>query len=330
MEVSRMTNETGAASYLSIKNMTAMKGIAVLLVFVHHAYLTSGVLRDSVFRVIPQSFGFLAVSVFFFVMGYGLAYKTITYQSAGSMIRRVISQIIPIILLCLIYGVFRPLIGEKVSFLFVIKSFFINTWLIEYGWYFYVALYFNVLISFFYLVFKRKQTLVVIICSGLILVFYFIELIVNRSSIEYECLLNIVLGMMWFRYSKTITQRITAHRIIALLVGIASFIICLLISYLCNIAIVATFFRSLSAIAFVYIFLISTIWVNITNKVSLWLGNHSLEIYGLQGLVFMTLVYFQVEKNIIVYFSLAIVATVLLSVLMCPARVKLQNLIRKE
>lgn len=50
---------------------TNMKGVLVLLVFLHHAFQYGAILHRSAFSFIFDSLGFLSVGSFLFISGYG-------------------------------------------------------------------------------------------------------------------------------------------------------------------------------------------------------------------------------------------------------------------
>lgn len=314
--------------YLGKENMNAMKGIAAIMVLTHHIYLYSGILTDSVFRVIPQSFGSLAVAVFFFVTGYGHACKMGKRMSVRQAFFGILSRYLPILILLPLYLGIRLLIGETVSGGNVAKALVVNTWLIEFGWYFYVSLYFCILFSVSHLLFKGNEAAVTLFCACGVLAYYAYGLLTNASSMVFECAPVLLLGMCWQRGAKWITKRVLRHPIWILAGCGLAFALCMGLSYYVSNWQISIALKTLSAMAFAALFLIATIWINICNPVFLWLGDRSLEIYGLQGAVLLLLTFYLTNRSVVLFIILAYLLTILLAAVVYPGRRKLFSLLK--
>ena len=58
---------------ISKEKSLSVRGLMAIAVIIHHAYQYGPLFKDNIITsVILQSYGFLAVSVFFFISGYGL------------------------------------------------------------------------------------------------------------------------------------------------------------------------------------------------------------------------------------------------------------------
>lgn len=320
-----INKDEDAYGYLSKTNMNAMKGIAALMVLTHHIYLTGGVMADSVFRIIPQSFGALAVSIFFFVTGYGFSCKLGQRVAVRKALLGVLSRYIPILVLALPYWGIRMVIGETFSKWNVLKAFVMNTWLIEYGWYFYISLYFCVIFYASHLLFRGKAAGVLLVCTCSVLAYYVCGLFANASSMVFECVPVLLLGMYWQRCAKGITKRVRKHPIWSLIGCGAAFVLCMGLSYYVKSRQISIVLKTASAMAFIALLLLGTIWINIRNRVFLWLGDRSLEIYGLQGAVLLLLLYYITNDPAILFIVLAYGITFLLAAIVYPARKKLYS-----
>lgn len=127
-------------SYLSPNNTKALKGIMAIAVVLSHIY-TSGVFRfesSALAFIFGSVLGYVPVSVFFFLSGYGLM---CSYKSKGKdYIRhfprnRLLPFYITIVLAIIIYFILHISMGDGVSLFQLFKSFTLGGTIITYGWY---------------------------------------------------------------------------------------------------------------------------------------------------------------------------------------------------
>ena len=127
-------------------NTDCLKGILAICVLLCHlwgslvqenASLVSGIAGRGL-GVVMMSLGYLAVSMFFFLSGYGLM---VQYKKRGETYTKSFLQkrVLPLYLLCVILIVFywgaRTVFGESVSVGDLVRSFFFGGTVISKGWY---------------------------------------------------------------------------------------------------------------------------------------------------------------------------------------------------
>ena len=131
---------------LSLKSCNSYRGMFALVVILHHISqrVTCGYLLPDFTRV-----GYLAVSVFFFLSGYGLLKKHLSDDnySRGFLQKRIPTILIPYILMTVLYWCVYAVLGDVKSIEFLWNDFLKNGNLIVwFSWYvvaillFYLAL----------------------------------------------------------------------------------------------------------------------------------------------------------------------------------------------
>lgn len=188
---------------LSLDDSIILKGIFANTVLLHHLNQNTAVLNGCFLDNIFQTLGYLSVSVFLFLSGYGL---TVTYNIKGEKYikgfpkNRILPFYIQNLILIGIYLIFWLIIGEKLSVRRIILSFFFGHTVIKYGWYIQTTL---LLYLLFYLShkFKNKTARIITFIGGY--AFYFILCRLNNCwEMWYVSILAFATGVFYAKFYK--------------------------------------------------------------------------------------------------------------------------------
>ena len=313
--------------YLSKEQTCGLKGVAALMVLIHHLYLTSGILSGSVFRAVPQAFGYLAVAVFFFLSGYGLAESV--KKKGGAYIRlfprlRLVPFYAIIPLLIVIYAIVRGMSGS-VSWTAVANAFFRDTGMIEYGWYFYVILYAYAFFWMVYRLFLRHPRMQAGVFAVGVLYYYASGLLFKQSSVAYECIPALLLGMTWSRNRDKIDHCAEDRFWFGVIGAGMGFAATYVGSYALQNSRFAVLLKTLSALCFVIVAVLLLKRVLLQGAILHWLGTRSLEIYGLQGVPILLLKQTSIPSVPMLYIPLTAVLTMLCAAVAHPVFFSMQS-----
>ena len=113
------------------------KGYLAIIVFLHHAILYSSCLMDTIIFKIFSLGGFLAVSAFFFLSGYGLSVSSKRDRTyIDTMVKNRVFVIYLNYLICVFcYIVLYLIIKRDISFELLVQSFLFGKTIVFGGWY---------------------------------------------------------------------------------------------------------------------------------------------------------------------------------------------------
>ncbi|MBQ7831180.1 MAG: acyltransferase [Clostridia bacterium] len=330
--------------YLSLKNTICLKGILAICIILCHLWgaivegkpsLGDGVIGNTVGRICTV-LGYLSVALFFFISGYGLCVqsekKGDTYLN-GFLLKRVLPLYIINILLIIFYALFNLLLEGMFSWKIVLQSFFFGGTIISKGWYLQAIL---VWYLFFFIVFKfiKSNKLQIVAMIGAFLVYLTACLIMQLSSTWYEGVFCLILGIVWAKYFKQISEILSKNKwfILSILIVGLLFAVSFVFgnfSFLSPPIRVAV--KSISACMFTIFVVLFLRIVPINNIVTLFLGKISLEIYVFHGFFLMLYrckhIYI---NNWILYSVLVIASTILLAWMIYPLFSMILKLGKKE
>lgn len=311
--------------YLSKDNSICLKGILAVCVLVCHLYGTSGLFKGSLFgAIILQSLGELAVSVFFFLSGYGLmySYKIKKDDYLKKFVRkRIIPFYIIIFYLAIVYTVFHILLNDNITIEMFVKALTFGGGIVSNGWYLQVQL---LLYIIFYLICKIfKRTHVQLIIVAFIEVLYcMIMMFFDLPAYWYQSVLTFALGTIWAAYKDKIDGYLVraGKKSTVLLAGAGiMFIIAFLARYKIDGVVLNKIFSMTVNIFFVVFVMLFIYFVRINFKLTRWLGKISLEIYVVQG-IFLTLYHSQFFyfENTYLYIIAVVFSTIAASYFLHP------------
>ena len=193
-------------NYMSIKTCNSYRGFFALIVILHHISqrVTSGALAPDFTRI-----GYLAVSVFFFLSGYGLQKKNLSCEnySRGFLLKRIPAILIPYIIMTFLYWLTYALLGDVRSFSVVMDNFIKNgDPIVWFSWY-------VVCILVFYFVFFALMKLFGKNRLGMVLggiAYYIIYVILCRALSFglwwYSTALLLIVGILLASYEEKILR----------------------------------------------------------------------------------------------------------------------------
>jgi len=278
--------------YLSIESGKCMRGFFALLVLMHHI---SQVTTDGLLFSNLNYIGFLPVSIFFFLSGYGLQkshMNTEDYKN-GFLIKRVIKILIPYVIVTFLFWILYLANGfffsVKDVFVFAIKGNPIAT----HSWFIISIMAFYFIFWLLMLLFNKHHgrmivgafiwnVVYVLFCFGMIYGVWW-----------YDASIVFVFGMLWAYKEKSILPFVKKYYKIVLFLVIEMFLICFFVRDK-SIALDPLNYKDIiltmiSAILFSIIVLLINLKIKFKCKTLAKIGEISLELYLVHGLFILGL-----------------------------------------
>ncbi len=158
---------------LTLAKTNALKGLFAIMVLLHHIGQNTTFLNGTFADMIVETLGYLSVSMFLFLSGYGLS---VSHKLKGENYIKTFpkNKILPFyiqnLILIAIYFIFWQIIGETLSTRRIVLSFFFGHTVIKYGWYIQTTLLLYIL---FFVAFKSKNRFIKIAIFTLGYIGYF-------------------------------------------------------------------------------------------------------------------------------------------------------------
>lgn len=267
---------SGDNCYLALDNTLSIRGLLAICIVLHHG---SGYLTKMSFISPFQHIGYLIVSLFFFLSGYGLTYglKNKKGYMDGFLKKRLISVLIPYWICNTVYYAGVHLMGGQIE----AKRFILSMLLLKVingsMWYVQLQVLFYLL---FYATFAKKDNRPLF--YTLFFVLYAGALAAGVEELYTESALAFPLGVIWCCYQDKIDKTMDAHYWTGLMgvVGITALSFFLKFTgALIDSDLVKQLGSSISAVAFC----VSALWIakkiRISNHGLSFLGSISYEIY---------------------------------------------------
>lgn len=317
-----MDNLDRQTDRLSKENTDCLKGILAACVLSHHLFQYSGQLRGTAAGTILQAMGYLAVSEFLFLSGYGL---TISYKKRGAIYvlqfakNRILPFYIVDILLIALYTVKNYVVWGQFQGGLIIQSFLFGNTIVGGGWYLQVQLLLYILWFFIYKSAVAEQakrrlmlTIILVICFAMNFGGY--------GTTWYEGIPAFYIGILWAEYRDTID--ICLNRWI-------SWFACIIVSggffcgtFLCSHLLLnenaQIMTKMLSAVAFVICLTTCLYKMPVNCKLTKDLGKNSFEIYVTQFLFLDAFQKTAVCRSIKIYVLCVAMATALTASILRP------------
>ena len=319
MQAEEKTN----SQYLSKSNSECLKGIFAVCVLMHHLYQYSGILRGTIFAYFFQSMGYLSVSVFFFISGYGLM---ASYSSKGNRYikqfprTRLLPYYCVIIFLIVIYTIENIILKNEITAISLVKSFISSDTVIFFGWYLQVQLLMYIIFLIAFSICKTRK-----LQLGFLFIYVMVYCVVSFLSgvtaTAYESVFPFVLGFVWHAKKERIDSLLKNIKQWLWMVASTLFLAYGLVSLsFCNISsIVIVICKMLSAVLFVVLIMLLVNKIRVDYRLTRLLGTMSLDIYVVQGLFIVLLrsklIYI---SNPYFYIVLVIIGTAVGAVLIHP------------
>ncbi|MBQ8325263.1 MAG: acyltransferase [Clostridia bacterium] len=320
--------------YLDLQISGALKGWLAVCVLASHAIPAAGIFAGSIINPLVASLGYLSVSVFFFLSGFGIMAQWERRKEAylDCFLRtRVLSHYLLNVFLIVIYSLFAIFVGKNFSLIEFLQSFAIGSTIVSNGW------YMQVLLLFYLLWYVCAKTLApskqaFLITVSVLVLGYMIVGFCFMTSTWWESSLSFLLGIFWQRNKEKIDNIIFKSKkqwIVLLCLSVISFsgfFLLANINLLSGNAFLNTIVRmtakSISSPIFVALVLFVCMSLPIkwflSWPISRFLGNVSLEIYVLQGIPLAILRNHVSVENGWIYIMFVVLGTALLVVFLRP------------
>lgn len=266
-----------------------LKGVLAVMVLISHLHGRVDLFDSSILGTMFSAFGYLAVSVFFFLSGYGLEKSNCIKTNYIAELPR--KRIFPFYCLCclmiLIYIMRDILFGNSISGVAIIQSFVFGQTVVDNGWYLQAQLVFYIIFYLCYRYGNSKKKLLLILGITMYCLFC---VVIGLSTTWYEASYCFVLGVLFAENENKSSNLCNAIKTpcIYYLFYTAMFGLFLVALYFGNKSILPETGRIaiklISALLFSVLAVSALSLIEIRNCVTRFLGNISLEIYLLQGI----------------------------------------------
>ena len=266
---------------LSLDHSNHIKGLAAIsVVFCHLSIFYDG----KVILPVLYYLGCASVGLFFFLSGYGLMKQYLSKENYRSSFlkKRFTKILIPYLLFTFLYYFYYLSIGETKSISDVIVGIVQGDPIVSYSWY---ILEIIVLYLFFYIFMhfgKNKKNIMIIsncVLYVMMLTFYRVN---GYANFWFDSTHMFVIGILWASYEKTLIE--CSFRFRYVLLGLSAIGIAITFGKMNMIS----FFEIFYFVLFILVF----IELQITNGFLKLLGNISMEIYLIHGLIIKACRYF--------------------------------------
>lgn len=318
---------------LSLSTTNCIKGLLAVMVLICHLHARVDLFSTSIFGTLFSAFGYLAVSCFFFLSGYGL--HEVSQKKERYILDFPKKKLLPFFCLScfviLIYLLRDLLTGSDVKILEVLQSFFIADTIVDNGWYMQVQMLFYMLFYISYRFGKKKRNLLLIILVSL---YCLLGFAFNMATTWYETSLCFPLGILYSKVKDKINNNLISYTkkwLLALALLSCAFIVTLFFG---NKPILfeplRIFVKMISAMIFSTLIALLFSKININFFFTRFLGKYSLEIYLTQG-IFMSLFIEQIPiNNDWLYILIVASTTIIFSILVHPIFKFVSSIGKKE
>lgn len=310
--------------YMNKNQTTAIKGIfAVLIIFLHslsYIELKSNFLNNT-YSILLHLLGQLLVTCFFFYSGYGImeSYKRNKNYFKSFPLNRILKTLISYDFVIVIYIIYNLIVGNSNSnwlpSLFALGSIGIG------GWFVFAILVSYIIIYIGYLIFKSPKKITLFSFIMTLVYCIVVALVMKQKNLQYNYYINTIfclpVGLLYSLYKDKIENFVfnNKHYYLTLFSVMASFVLVFAVQrFIIEDKEPLYLIYNLCSILFVFLIVLITMKVKISNPILLFLGKYSFGIYILQKLSMM-IVSKNITTNPIIFTLLVLSMTILLSFL---------------
>ncbi|MBQ4317195.1 MAG: acyltransferase [Clostridia bacterium] len=192
--------------FLSVESGKSIRGLLALIIVLHHlANRFSAAESGVVFRIFCD-IGFLAVSIFFFISGYGLQKQHIEKEnySKGFLLKRLPTVLIPYIIVNVIYWAMSFLYEKPLGILDILKGLIDGSPVVAHSWYIISIIVFYIAFAVLMWICKKRHGLMLLLASVFYVVYAFVCIKLNYGAWWYNTAFVLIFGMIWAVYEKQI------------------------------------------------------------------------------------------------------------------------------
>ena len=275
-------NKNGFDDYLGKDQTTCIKGIFVLIIFLsHYNSYTSGVLKigqlNNIYLYVFTYISQLMVAPFLFYSGYSICYSIVNKKDYIKKFpkNRFLKVLLQFILAVLLYLVMNLIMHNYYSVKTIFLSFTGWDSIGNSNWFVFslLCLYFITYVIFKIMKSKVNYKSVLLITISTIALIILLRL--KKESWFYDILLTYPFGMIIYLLKDKLVPLLKKYYILILIISVALFVVGHM--FTSNLII-----YELLACLFSFLIIIITFKFKIQNKILLFVGNLSFEIYILQ------------------------------------------------
>lgn len=279
-------------SYLMKSVADSMKGFLAVVVLLHHISqrLSGDYLLFSVF----YDAGFIAVAAFFFFSGYGLQKqrlnKGVKYRK-DYFKKRVFTILIPFGIVVVLQWLNNRAMGNYYPIKAVLNAMFVGDQplMVMYSWYVVVILAFYIIFGLLLYIIPKDNRKVITCVIGINILYVLFCIWKGIGTYWFNAVHLLWIGMLAAQYEHVLIEWFKKRYILCLIISILVF----LVSYVLIRGKILDFtdtymgdmiIKSICAVAFVTLILLSNLKLKIGNCILSFLGKISFEIYLMQGI----------------------------------------------
>jgi len=266
------------------------KGILTICVFLGHFGNYEINYYDNFSFQFLTPLAYLAVSIFLFLSGYGLAYsikKRGKQYLNGFLSKRVLPLYMEYLFFAVLYIVFQFVFWrEEIQFSKLVKTIAIGDTYVANGWYVQCIMLIYLLFYLYNsLKISKNQYFVPIVIVG---IYCILHMILHLNFIYIQSIFAFIVGYFYFLLQDNINQKLKNYRsfviiVIFLMIG---FVTLLGASYVVSGILMRRILRIAVCSLAPMVFVVGASHLNFTNTIMNVIGGLSLELYLLQGLFF--------------------------------------------
>lgn len=271
-------------AYLSISNTKALRGIMALTIILCHSRGRMLLINDTIVGAFFTALAYLVVGMFFFLTGYGLRESSVRKSDYKNKFfkSRILTFYVDCLIFISIYVAYRIFTKQEVSIGGVIGSATVfDTYVIN-GWYLQVA----VLVYLgFYIAWKISGGKYEKIILLTLLAVYIITWWLSDKTITWvQSILGIPMGYLWSEKKNELDAFINKHYVSMLIGGAVSLFSMVIIGNWYVNGILSVAIKAISVCFFIILSICVLKAIPIKNKLFIYLGEISLELYVVHGL----------------------------------------------
>lgn len=273
--------------YLSIPTSKSLRGVLAMVIVFHHLAQRTGV---GMLFIPFKRFGFLAVSVFFFLSGFGLQKSYIKSEQYKKrfLLRRIPQVLFPYIIVTALFWLLYAADGHIYSFKDIIFSIVKGDPIVSFSWYIINILIFYIAYWLLMLLFGKRYHLMILGAALWYGAYAFFCYKMGYTAYWYSSSHLLVVGMIWATYEDKILAFIKKRYILTTAVSLVSFLALFILNTYFSKAIpfkAGPFLLTMIiSVLFVLCVILYSLRFRFGNRILEMLGDCSLEIYLIQGL----------------------------------------------
>ena len=308
-----------------------LKGVFAIGILICHLCSRTGLGASVGLGPIYSALGYLSVSVFMFITGFGLMMRYMAF--GGYFTNYLRNRILPIyclnVLLIAIYTLLKLIVGKEFTIVELLMSFGFGKTIVPFGWYLQVCILFYL---FFYMSFKfvKQPVIGILINCILILTYCLIAYLMNMSSTWFECSLSIIVGMIMAMRNTKVSVFSKSKQLVFLVIAGLVFVITFVFSGYKGISTdMRLLFKVFSSVYFSITVYFISCFVSLKGRFFEWLGRYYLEIYVLQGVSILLSDRYIGKDNPYFYFYFCLFLSLLLSAVCKKPIERYMSLVKK-